>query len=399
MNLTLREKQQTFLAQGIYSLLILIVVGISLSIAVSSIALGAALFLLLTIMVLSKEKIFQPTPLDYFFLAYAFSELLATMFSNEPAASLLNMKRLFLIAVVYLTVFSMNTKQKFEWFLVLLFGTTAFLSVIEVILVPTIGEHISRLAVFQHYMTAGGLKMFILLLLLPFIAEKTAPLKLRLLALSASLPTFIALIFTQTRSSWLGFFAGGIAVGALKNKKLLIALPVGIALFLLFAPHDFQSRAASIFDPTLGSNRTRIQMITTGWHMFLDRPIFGTGDIDLKQLYVTYTEPIDPAEGGHLHNNLMMLLVTLGAVGFAAVMALFIKILLVEWNAFKQTKHHWLFGSVTLGCIAAYIGFHVNGLFEWNFGDHEIAVLLWFTVGLTLASQKVVQQSSIAETT
>ncbi|MBI3194820.1 MAG: hypothetical protein HYZ34_10205, partial [Ignavibacteriae bacterium] len=101
--------------------------------------------------------------------------------------------------------------------------------------------------------------------------------------------------------------------------------------------------------------------------------------------YITYTTPIDDAEGGHLHNNFMMLLVTLGAVGIIATMTLFIKIFMFEYDAVKSTSEHWLYGSIALGCLASYIGFHINGLFEWNFGDHEIAVLLWLTVGLTLA--------------
>jgi hypothetical protein len=42
-----------------------------------------------------------------------------------------------------------------------------------------------------------------------------------------------------------------------------------------------------------------------------------------------------------------------------------------------------------LGALASYLGFQVNGLFEWNFGDAEIAMLLWLTVGLALSAQKI----------
>jgi O-antigen ligase len=126
-------------------------------------------------------------------------------------------------------------------------------------------------------------------------------------------------------------------------------------------------------------------MVTTGWQMFLDKPVFGWGDIDLRKYYITYITPIDEAEGGHLHNNFMMLLVTLGTIGIVATMAMFVKIFLFEVEVVKSTSEHWLYGSIALGSFASYLGFHINGLFEWNFGDHEIAVLLWLTVGLTLA--------------
>jgi hypothetical protein len=86
---------------------------------------------------------------------------------------------------------------------------------------------------------------------------------------------------------------------------------------------------------------------------------------------------------------MMMLLVTLGAVGFIATMAVFVKIFTVELDLIKNTENHWLFESVALGAFACYIAFHVNGLFEWNFGDHEIAVFLWFTIGLAMAAHRL----------
>jgi O-antigen ligase len=248
-------------------------------------------------------------------------------------------------------------------------------------------------------MTEGGIKMFTLLMLIPFLMHSDTPKKWKLFAVIGSVIMILGLVVTQTRSSWLGFIAGIITIGLLKNKKIIYALILLVVVFVLIAPSDFRTRAASIFDPHMTSNLSRIHMLTTGWRMFLDHPIVGTGDIDLKRLYVTYITPIDEGEGGHLHNNFMMLLVTLGIVGFAATTALFIKIFLVEIEAVRSTRTHWLYGSITLGAVASYIGFHVNGLFEWNFGDHEIAVLLWFTVGMALTSTKLFKKlngSSIA---
>ena len=51
-------------------------------------------------------------------------------------------------------------------------------------------------------------------------------------------------------------------------------------------------------------------------------------------------------------------------------------------------KGYWLEGSLALGALAVFVGFHINGLFEWNFGDQEIILLFWFTVGITLAAQR-----------
>ena len=48
-----------------------------------------------------------------------------------------------------------------------------------------------------------------------------------------------------------------------------------------------------------------------------------------------------------------------------------------------------LFG-MTLGAFAA---FQIEGLFEWNFGDAEVVMLLWFSVGLALAGKRLAESS------
>ena len=384
----LAPRLERYLQQALFLFLILLVATLTFSIAVSSITFALAIMVGLALVFLSKRRLLQPTPLDYFFLAYVCAELLSTAFSVEPLSSLVNAKRLFLIAVVYLTLVSLDTREKYTWAVGIVVGTSVVLSIIEIIPVAEAVDPM-RLGMFQYPMTTGGMKMIVLLLLLPLVIDKATPVKTRILSIVGFVPLFIALVLTQTRSSWLGFIAGGITIGLAKSKSILIGIVVLVLIALFLAPHDIQSRVGSIVDPNHPSNLTRIRMVTTGLRMFLDYPVVGTGDIDLRKLYETYIVPIESAEGGHLHNNYVMLLVTLGAVGFVVVMTLFVRIFLVEWKTARRTKLDWLYGSIALGCLAVYVGFLVSGLFEWNFGDHEIAVSLWFTVGLSLVSRKL----------
>ncbi len=127
-------------------------------------------------------------------------------------------------------------------------------------------------------------------------------------------------------------------------------------------------------------------MITTGWRMFLDRPVFGWGDIGLRNYYVTYVTPLTMGEGGHLHNNLMEALVTLGGPGFCAVLYLFAMMFVVIRRAGRGAAKGSFREALSTGILAAYAGFHVLGLFEYNFGDHEVMVLVWFLTGLAVAA-------------
>ncbi len=373
----------------LYFFTVLAAVSITFSVAVSSIAMGTAILLWLAHLLTTRGESFPRTKLDILFIFYVVAELLVAVFSEESLNSLINAKRLFLISFVYLALTAIDNRQKLKAAIGFLCGIAAALSIVELFSLTEIGGHFLRVSLFQYFLTEGGIKMIALLLLIPFIFHEQTPRRWKIFAIIGCIPLLIGLVLTQTRSSWLGFIAGIITIGIVRSKKILIVLLFLLLLFFAFAPNDFRMRAASIFDPTMTSNLTRIHMVQTGWRMFLDRPLTGFGDVDLRKYYVTYIVPLDTAEGGHLHNNVMMLLVTLGIFGFAAIMAIFIKIFLLERNAASMTSQHWLEGSITLGCFAAYVSFHVNGFFEWNFGDHEIAVLLWFTVGLALVAQRL----------
>lgn len=157
----------------------------------------------------------------------------------------------------------------------------------------------------------------------------------------------------------------------------------------LYATHIKRSRIASIFDPYIPSNYTRLALWNAGWKMFKSNPLFGVGDIDLAGLYRQYKNYYDKEIQGHLHNNFVHLLATIGLFGFAAVMYLFVKIIFILIKTYKENKTVPFASSFSLGAIGCFVSFLVAGLTEWNFGDHEIITLVWFIVGLNAAINKL----------
>jgi O-antigen ligase len=153
----------------------------------------------------------------------------------------------------------------------------------------------------------------------------------------------------------------------------------------LYATKLKTSRIASFLDPYNPSNFNRIALWSAGWRIFLDYPFFGVGDIDLAKFYIEYKKPYEKEIQGHLHNNYIHLLVTLGLFGFIAVMFLIIKIFLLDWKIYHTLKDVPFASSYSLGVIGGYVAFLFAGLTEWNFGDHEIITIIWFTLGLNLA--------------
>lgn len=145
-----------------------------------------------------------------------------------------------------------------------------------------------------------------------------------------------------------------------------------------------RSRLQSIFDPYLPSNFVRLALWRAGLKIFSDYPIFGVGDIDLAEYYKQYKRDFDKEIQGHMHNNFIHFLVTLGLVGFLVLMYLFVKIILMDLKIIRETKAIPFVSSYALGTFAVFCAFLVSGLTELNFWDQEITTLIWFTFGLNI---------------
>jgi O-antigen ligase len=366
---------------------------ISISIAASSIAFGLCLLLAAYWCVSERRWPFFRTSLDYFFLAYVCIEFITTATAVFPAQAAFNTKRLLLISIVYLVLLSFDSRDKFVNGLLTIFAVVAGLSVVEIVYYYV--EQENRLFIFQHYMTTGGLKMIVCLLVVPFVLHSGTPANFKKWAGLFFVPPFIALLLTNTRSAWVGFLAAFIVLSFLKNKYLFLVLVVFLAMFFLFAPARQVQRAESIVNLSDPTNHSRLVMWTTGLKIFADHPLLGVGDSDVAGVYANYKSPDDEEGGGHLHNNYIMLLVTLGFTGLSIVVTMFIKILTVEYRVFIRSKADWLAGSIALGAFSAFIGFLVNGFFEWNFGDHEIMAFIWFTVGLAIAAERTIEWKTV----
>jgi O-antigen ligase len=367
---------------------------LSLSIAAASMSFSLAALIVLVWWIADRRSIIPRTPLDYLVLAYVVIELVTACTAIYPGQAFYYSKRLLLIANLYFIIVAVDSPRKVLVLLLALIGSTAILSLVEI--AYYYAAHESRLFMFQHYMTTGGIKMIVALLCIPLLIHPDTPRKVRAWTAALFLPTLVALVLTNTRSAWLGFIAGAVLIALTKQKKLIVLLALFIVAFFLFAPQKNIERARSIVDPTHPSNTGRLTMWATGWKIFLDHPVLGVGDSDLLAIYSQYRTPEENEPAGHLHNNYLMILVTLGIGGFVIVMGLFGKIIAVLYKAQRQLSKEWLLGSAALASFALFCGFLVNGFFEWNFGSHQIMVLVWSSIGLTFAVLRLGESEGVA---
>ncbi len=360
--------------------------SIFFSIAVNSVALGLMALAWLGLMLAQRKNLIASTPLDFYFLAYVVAEVLSTVFSVKPDQSLLFSKRLLLIAVVYFFASMTTSEKRAKWYIAVLLGSAAIVATIGVLkLIFADPETTKRLGIFQFYMTTSELMMMAALLFVPFIIHPKTPGNVRWACIIGLIPILISLYATVTRGAYLATAAGLLFIAFVRNKRLLMPFMVLVVLLIVFAPPYVQERLRSIIDLNHPENASRLVLWTAGLKIFADHPVFGVGDIDLHELFVQHSTPGEVITWGHLHNVLLQILVTLGAVGFIAVVAMFVRIVVTEWKIYRSVKDDWLAGSFTLGALAVFVGFQVSGLTEWSFGDQEVVLALWTTLGLTLA--------------
>jgi O-antigen ligase len=367
------------------------------SIAVNSLSLGLMALAWLGIMLAQRKNLLVATPLEWVFLAYVAAELLSTAFSVRPYQSLLFSKRLLLIAVVYFFASMTTTEKRAKWYIAVLLGSAAIVGLIGVLkLIFADPETTKRLGIFQFYMTTSELMMMAGLLVVPFIIHPKTPTNVRWFCIAGSVPILISLYATVTRGAYLATAAGLLFIAFVRNRKLLVPFLIVVVLLALFAPPYVQDRLKSIIDLAHPENASRLTLWGAGLRIFVDHPIVGVGDIDLHELFVQYSPPGSELPWGHVHNVLLQFLVTLGGVGFLVIVAMFVWIFVVEWRIYRKVREDWLAGSFVLGSLALFVGFQTNGLTEWSFGDQEVVLLFWTTLGLTLALGGLAQNGATA---
>jgi O-antigen ligase len=180
-----------------------------------------------------------------------------------------------------------------------------------------------------------------------------------------------SLVVSQTRSAWLGTVAGLAVALFLWAPRALLLIPAGVAFVLAFGPQQVLDRLTV----TDASSRDRYYMLQAGIDIVAERPIFGVGPGQIQTVYPRYRWPAAPnAEAPHLHDNAIQIAAERGLFGLAfwvwMVFAAMRDALRAERRGARGER--W----VSVGALAVWTAVMAAGLFEYNFGDSEILMVL-----------------------
>ena len=323
--------------------------------------------------------------------AFVLASVLATLLAVEPLESLIELRNVFEALVLYLIVNQVTTEERATTLVRVLIATTTLMALYGLSQSLTYGVNFRVRGTMDSKMTFAGLLMLVDLMTLAHGLFRTHRWQL-MWAIPALLLITAALLMTQTRSAWCGLMAGcGVIVG-LRKKVLLLAVPLGALVVLLLAPQTIKIRALSIADRGNITAQERLSMWSSGVRIIRDHPWTGVGMGAMERRYPQYREPDSPIAPtrrlGHLHSNLIQIAAERGLLGLACWLWL--------WGAYGS--HTWRIyvrvgpedrsaKALVVGSLASVIGFQIEGLFEYNFGDSEVITLTYFLMALPFVVQ------------
>jgi len=233
----------------------------------------------------------------------------------------------------------------------------------------------------SHYMTYGGVIMLTLSAAVARLLFYPAQLVWPAIAVPA---LSVALFATQARNAWIGAASAITALLAVRRLRLVLIMPVLLAVFLVAAPSHLRDRALSTFDPNNLSNRDRVAMLAMGRHIVRDHPLLGVGPDRVRVVYPQYrpANAVNPTNP-HLHNVPVQIAAERGIPALALWM-IFIAVAAVD--LFNQVRGGPAKPVAAAG-LAAIVAMLVAGLFEYNFGDSEFLMLFLGLITLPFAAR------------
>jgi O-antigen ligase len=345
--------------------------------------------------VTGKKIVLLPPFYPFLFFFFIFS-LMSLVFSLSPSEgfSVFKMLPLILIPLMFYNIVE-NERQK-QKFINVLYAGAAVNAVWGLLMYASGRQH--RLSGFLgHYMTAAGILMMIIIFLLGHLF--TTGIKkfgwTRTLTLVLLCTAFLA---TLTRNAWVGAALGFIILFGVIRPRYVPLGVVLLFLFFIFVPPVVKERIASTFDIHDATIQDRLMMIRTGIRIIKDYPVLGVGPEMIPKVYEEYKADEGDVYRPHLHNSIIQIAAERGLVTAFIWLVFMGSILYYAGRIYnrlrKEGNSHIPKDHFMISAVVMVLSFLTAGLFEYNWGDTEVAAVFLFliTVPFTIYRNKFFKQ-------
>jgi putative inorganic carbon (HCO3(-)) transporter len=191
-----------------------------------------------------------------------------------------------------------------------------------------------------------------------------------------------SLVLGFTRSVWLGAMAGFVVAAVIIPRKVLIGVALPVAIIGASASGLIYHRISmSLSQPDFAPDTGRVKLAVAGVQMIQAHPLFGVGPQRIHTEFPNYYHGREfPSYYGHLENNVLQLAAERGLLCLAAFFWFIFDLYASLISIVRRDPDEVRWPAVS--ALAALTGFLIAGLFEYNFGDSEVLLLLLFIVSV-----------------
>jgi O-antigen ligase len=313
------------------------------------------------------------TPLDLPIACFALASLLAAFLGLDPLQSLYGLRTYLQVVVIYLVYgYARDLDRSLSLARCLLIGT----AVTSAYRVLAAFSPIELPRLFLGQMTQSGQLLFAIGLALPLLIRRifSAPPLRFALALYV-----LALVVNLKRGVWLGAVAAVVTVGLLASRRLVLIAGLVIALAVAAVPPVRSRVANSARDMFLPGNRYDI------WVAAIDVVKRFPMGVGRKNGEILRDYPNIPQHHKHAHNNLLQITLENGYLGLGMFLWWMATFGVLAWRAYGRVPAgDKPLEALAIAVLASFVGFHVAGLVEYNFGDSEVLEIFFVMMGLGL---------------
>jgi putative inorganic carbon (HCO3(-)) transporter len=178
---------------------------------------------------------------------------------------------------------------------------------------------------------------------------------------------------------WLGAAAAVMIVGLLASRRLVLIAGLAITIALAVVPPVRARVANSARDLFLPGNRYDI------WAAAIDVVKRFPMGVGRKNGEILRDYANIPQHHKHAHNNFLQITLESGFLGLSMFLWWMASFGMLAWRAYGRVPpDDPPLEALAIAILASFVGFHVAGLVEYNFGDSEVLQIFFVMMGLGL---------------
>ena len=211
----------------------------------------------------------------------------------------------------------------------------------------------------------------------------------RIFAGITSLTGLVALIYTLTRSSWIGLICSIIVMlflvfkSRLLNMRTMSKISFAAVVFLLIIAAFGNVIWGRITTYDRGSTRTRWTTAKVAWDIIKDHPIMGIGINNYGAVIEEYWDSMDSfTRKSAVHNTYLLFWVELGIFGFG----IFLWILFAFFQRIKRAlhSHSRYYRIISIGLMGSLVGYLVAALGDKSYKENFTLLMIFWALAAVI---------------